>query len=51
MYMHHVYIWYLLRSEEGIESPGTGIIDSFVVSHWLIHLRFIRGHLPYCASF
>lgn len=27
MYAHHIYAWCLWKSEEGIRSPGTGVID------------------------
>lgn len=33
MSMYHVYTWYLWRPNEGIRSPGSGVID--VVNHYM----------------
>ncbi|KAL6083041.1 hypothetical protein STEG23_011297 [Scotinomys teguina] len=28
MYVHHVHVWYLRKSEESFRHPGTRVIDS-----------------------
>jgi hypothetical protein len=33
IHVHHIYVWYLGKTEESIRSPGTRVIDSCKMLH------------------
>lgn len=39
MFVYHVSVWGSWRSEEGDESPGTGVVDGLWVALWVLRIK------------
>ena len=39
MSVHHMYTWYLQRLEEGTGFPGTGVVDGYEATMWVLGIK------------